>query len=168
VLCLQNVIAYQPAQNQQILSDSQGNNVAVWEAYDFISQTGVIQVTSQGFAGNWTPPLVLSDFNLDSTTSKIAINSIGDIVVIWSSLNLITKTYSLYGAIKPFGANWKPSVQISESEVNISDHKVTINDMGLILTSWIQTQTGNSMGRLAASNASVATGVWSAVTIISQ
>lgn len=147
------------AQNPQIAVDPMGNAVAVWEWFDSMTMTNVIQSADFNFgAMSWSSTTTISDPTDDSFTPQVSVNSDGTAIAIWDSISNGIQT-----STKPLGSLWEPILSIPGSSGN--DPDIAIDAAGTAVAVWSQFTGGAD--RISASER-LATGSWSTPQIISD
>lgn len=155
----------------KILTDPSGNAVAVWETLNDTHRKIEAAVYTSG--GGWSLATTISDAGADSFAPTLTMNSNGDVVAIWTAVNLITEELNLYGKELPSGGSWSSIINISTANIDVLDcrvgmydpcYKISMNDSGDISVVW--SVNGTPEHRIFAVTASFG-GVWNAPIQIS-
>ncbi len=146
--------------NPMVAMNAAGNAVVVWESYSVSNSK--INVKMREFGGSWSDIVILSDPSISAANAKVAIDSIGNIVVVWEKydgdsvgIQAIRRTY--YGV-------WSAPEDISEPYEYAFQPQVTTNSTGSTIAIW----TGFDGTNLNTECASYSiNGVWSNPTYLS-
>ena len=107
--------------------------IAVWRISD--GSNDRVQVSSSQSNGRvWSTPIFLSEIGQDAISPKVALNTKGKAVVVWTndSSKVIQATFSQNG-----GKTWKfPAISISETGQPVYAPKVTINENDKAIIIW--------------------------------
>lgn len=116
--------------------DASGNGVAVWEENTGSGRHILVSLFSI-LDNSWSPGVTISDETMDSFAPTIAVNNIGDAVVIWLAKEPKSGRNSLQSRMLPIDGKWFPIETITDSnEFVTDDYRARINDQGNLLLVW--------------------------------
>lgn len=137
--------------NQSSFPITQGSSVnlsvCVWQS---IQNSVHIVQSSFVSSGEWSPPVTVSDPKLDSQSPEIMVDSNGNAVVVWYSLDPVTGGSAIFSSSLAYGAKgvWSTpamlTVPSSESftEVPNNDYSITFNPDNSVVVTWSASITG--------------------------
>lgn len=135
------LIADLPA-NFTIVSDSSGNEVAVWEL-DSDDGTQVIQSSlypDPSNPGNWTSPSTTISTSTAASDPTMVATTLGDVVAAWYFYDDVNGVYSIAASTlstSDLSTGWSDQVIITPITQDILDFKLSINDSsGEVVLLW--------------------------------
>ncbi|CUI17518.1 hypothetical protein PNK_1913 [Candidatus Protochlamydia naegleriophila] len=136
--CIFPNLTYAYVTNVQTVMDSNGNTLAIWQ--DELN-TGYFYLFASVLpaGGTWSTPVNISSAGgLNATLPKMAINSSGNAIVIWTAYNSSVGYNSLYGASLTGLTTWSSAVQVSEDEENVFENSVVrLSDGDDMVITWV-------------------------------
>ena len=100
-----------PAFGAQVMANEAGNTVAAWLALDTDNQVYCLSVSTLSPITGWSTPTVLSASNENVGQFELKINSVGQAVLIWSSM-IGSSTGVWTNTALTFGGGWGTSAQL--------------------------------------------------------
>jgi len=127
-------------------------NVAalVWTTEQSTYRSVMVSIFS---AGSWSAAVTLSAVGEDAIHPIVAVDALGNAIVIWSSFNSVQGVEALNATWLPFGGSWTTPTQISSSSENViiisasldvAPYQLFINDAGVAVAGWIS-EIGNDL-----------------------
>lgn len=96
----------QDATEPQIVIDSNGNAIAIWERNSNVGDE-IIQSATLPFGGSWSSVTDISATGIDSHHPQIGVDSAGNAVAIWN-----TQAGVVQAATLPFGGSWSAPTDV--------------------------------------------------------
>lgn len=128
--------------NAQVKIDSLGNIVAVWEEDQ--ATGAVIQAANYDASTlTWSTPQQISPIAIEySGDPKLAINSSGEAVAIWQSIDSVNNINTIYAAtigLQTSPPTWSTSTALSTTNesVDMTSMKVEVSDSHSAVVTWI-------------------------------
>lgn len=114
--------------NVQLAVDPQGEAVAVWESFDPLGKSLVIEAATRTAAGAWSTPTPLSAPGSNAREPVVAINPAGEAVVAWARSaggRLVVEAAS-----HPRGGGWTVAEPLSPTGVDAEEVQIAIDPAG--------------------------------------
>jgi hypothetical protein len=127
--------------NPEIAIDSSGNAYAVWE--DSNGATIRIQVAILVQGGVWSEPLDLSDPNEHAYSPAVAVDTFGNVTVVWEAYDGTGMTVKSSNC--PYGKTWSQPVTLSVQGQNASYSEVGIDASGNVTAVWQRIDGANTI-----------------------
>lgn len=141
------------ASSPSLVSDSNGNLIAVWTA-----SNGVTTAASKPFGGSWSSTTALSGTNASSPT--LCVDAAGNVVAGWVRAgNIETST-------KLFGMNWQTKVTISSNTA--ATPSIAIGGSGSNIRAALVWQGISGGNNVVFTSTKLISGAWSSGQIISE
>lgn len=153
--------------NSSAFIDTNGNSVAFWLKH--IGANDVVQVsTTAVFGGTWSAPINISNPAVTSKLPSMGANINGDIVLGWAE-PVGVAIANIFVSIRPISTGiWSPPFQLVNAGSIKSPVKISVNEAGQIITQWTAyTDLTLAASAIYVASATVATGIWSAVSRVS-
>lgn len=128
-------LSSQTADESQIGIDAAGNAISIWREFDGINTN--IQSSTLAKGGSWSAPVTISSApgNNLQATPQIAVNPVGDAVVVWEELAGASSTVK--AAMLPVGGEWSSSINISTPTTRSGQlPQIAINASGRVVAVW--------------------------------
>ena len=139
--------------NAQVVLDSAGNALAVWERWNGVNQ--IVQSASRPTGGAWQAPNDLSADGQDANRPQLALDGAGNALAVWERFNG-THVIAQW-ASRPAGSVWQAALNLSAPGQDAFDPKVALNEAGNALAVW---QRWNGASDVAQGTARPAGGIW--------
>lgn len=127
--------------NPEVAVDSSGNAYAVWE--DSNGATIRIQIASLVHGGIWSEPLDLSDANEHAYSPAVAVDTFGNVTVVWEAYNGTGMTVK--SSNRPYGGTWSYPVILSVEGQNASYSEIGIDASGNVTAVWQRLDGANTV-----------------------
>lgn len=122
----------QPAKQPAVAIAPDGEAVAAWLALD--GKNFVVQAATTSVAGQWQPPVTLSEPGKNSSEPRIAIDAQGEAVAVWEHEQKAVEIVQY--AVKSPKGGWGMAATLSESSTNLFNAQVAMNATGDTLAIW--------------------------------
>lgn len=122
-------LKWEDARFPKVAVDHFGNVIAVWYSSDG-TQTTIQTSMLQNDASRWETPVTISAADESSTNPKIAIDSKGNIVVIWQAVS--NGVYTIQCAFKPVNGKWTTPMVIKQDNSPLTNPSVTLVGSNLV------------------------------------
>jgi hypothetical protein len=132
----------QNASNSQLVSDSNGNAVAVWRRWD--GSNFRVQAASKPAGGVWQAPGVnLSAPGQSAGGMRVASDSQGDKIAVWERFDGATNI--VQAAVRPAGGAWQVPANVSEAGRESNGAQVALDAQGNAAAVWQQFDGSNNI-----------------------
>jgi hypothetical protein len=88
----------------------------------------------------------VSDEGIEGQTPAVAIDSRGDVVVVWEQY---TASHQIYEAVRPAGGSFAPPQIVTSNSEEVSSPSVAINDAGETTVAWLSEREGSNVVKAA-------------------
>jgi hypothetical protein len=122
----------QPAKQPVIAIAPDGEAVAAWLALE--GKNFIVQAATKPLAGQWQPPVNLSEPGRNSLEPRIAIDAQGEAVAVWEHEQEAVEIVQY--AVKPPGVEWSKAATLSEAPANLFNAQVAMNATGDTMAIW--------------------------------
>ena len=135
--------------------------VAIWDRYD--GKHLVAQASERDPAtGAWEAAVTLSSAQADAQSPRIAVNSRGDAVAVWASVD--ASGWSVFASSRSAGGSWQTPVRLEDPQAGTAAPDVVLDSAGRAVAVWAATAGAGWRVRATARGAN---GAWDAATYIS-
>lgn len=130
-------LAYANIEELTTEMNSAGTVVSAWKD-DFYTGSYEIVAATLPPGGPWGTPTTISSgtTGMNASNPKIAINTSGNIVVVWYAYNTVSSYYSLYGATWDSVNGWSSASQISGNEHVYNNYQVRLSNANEVVVVW--------------------------------
>lgn len=121
------------AHNPTVDMNFNGYAVAVW--FRSNGTNNVIQASTMQLSGAWSAPVNISDPTLNSILPVVKVDSAGNALIVWLSIDPATVAFSVKSSVIPFGKSPTTPINLSTGVVK-STPQLALNSSGDAIVVW--------------------------------